>query len=154
MTQYPGYPPPLPQGYTLPARRPRRWVRVLLAFVIFFGGVTVGSAGTIIVAVHRIRYIIQHPQEAPQRLTAMLRRRLDLTPDQADQVEAIIAVRQRHLQEIRRENQPRVDAELEGLRHDIDGVLDPEQRDKWDTMFDDAITRWLPPPPPLSATQP
>jgi hypothetical protein len=151
MTYYPAYPPPLPGGYVLPARRPpRRWLRVLLSFVIFFGGVAVGSAGTIIVAVHRIRYVLHHPEEAPRRITAMIDRKLHLSDEQRVQIEHLIAIRQEHLQQMRRENQPRVEAELEGLKHDIDGVLDPVQQDKWDTMFDDAIERWLPPPPPAS----
>jgi hypothetical protein len=153
MSQYPGYPPPLPSGYVLPARRPRRWVRVLLSLVIFFGGVAVGSAGTIIVAVHRIQYVLHHPDEAPRRITAMLNRRLHLSPEQQIQIENLIAVRQHHLQDIRRESQPRVEAELQGLRHDIDGVLDSDQRDEWDAMFDGVISRWLPPPPPPAATE-
>jgi hypothetical protein len=125
---------------------------VLLALVIFFGGMVVGSAGTIVIAVHRIQHVLKHPEEAPRRLTAVLTRRLDLTSDQQVQVEAFITERQHHLQELRRENEPRIEAELEGLKHDIDGVLNPGQRDKWDDMFDDAIMRWLPPPPPPPAT--
>jgi hypothetical protein len=45
------------------------------------------------------------------------------------------------LQAIRRETQPRVAAELAGLREEIGQVLTPEQRAKWDGIFDEAIDR-------------
>jgi hypothetical protein len=154
MSQYPAYPPPLPPGFILPPRRPRRWVRVVLALVIFFGGMAVGSAATVAIAVHRIRYALHHPEEAPRRIADVLTRKLDLSPNQREEVIQLIAVRQEHLQAIRRQDQPAVQAELEGLRHDIDGVLDPEQREKWNDLFDDAIARWLPPPPPPPASGP
>jgi Spy/CpxP family protein refolding chaperone len=144
-------PPALPQTY--PAR-PRRWVRIFAALLIFFGGMVCGGGLAVIVAVRNIRHAIHHPEEVPGRITRYLTRRLDLTADQADQVERDIAECQMHLQAIRRENQPRVSAELLLLRQRVAQVLTPEQRSKWDDIFDDAIDRWMPPPPPPPSTQP
>jgi hypothetical protein len=129
-------------------------VRVILALVIFFGGMAVGSAATVAIAVHRIRYGLRHPEEAPARIAAVLTRRLDLSEDQREKVTELIAERQKHLQAIRRRDQPEVEAELQGLRQDIDGVLTPDQQAKWHDMFDDAIAFWLPPPPPPPASGP
>jgi len=145
--------PPLPM--TIPAR-PRRWVRVLVALLIFIGGMVCGGGLTIIGAVERIHHAIHHPEEVPGRITRYLTRRLDLSDDQSHQIEQIIREHQKNLQEIRRGVQPRVEAELELLRRDISRVLTPEQRDKWDDIFDDALDRWMPPPPPASppTTQP
>jgi hypothetical protein len=142
--------PPLPQS--IPTR-PRRWPRIVAALLIFFGGMVCGGGLTVIVAVRNIRHAIHHPEEVPARITRYLTRRLDLSPDQAEQIEGLIAQRQAHLQAIRRETQPRVAAELSGLREEIGQVLTPEQRAKWDDIFDDAVDRWMPPPPP-PATQP
>jgi len=146
--------PPLPM--TIPPR-PRRWVRILVALLIFVGGMVCGGGLTIIGAVERIHHAIHHPEEVPGRITHYLKRRLDLSDDQTQQVEQIIREHQKNLQEIRRGVQPRVEAELELLRQDISQVLTPEQRDKWDDIFDDAVDRWMPPPPPPASppsTQP
>ncbi len=132
--------------------RRRRWPRVVAAMLIFFSGMVCGGGLTVIVAVRNIRHAIHHPEEVPARLTRYLTRRLDLSSDQAEQVEGLIAQRQAHLQAIRRETQPRVAAELSALREEIGQVLTPDQRAKWDDIFDEAIDRWMPPPPP--ATQP
>jgi hypothetical protein len=111
-----------------------------------------GGGLTVIVAVHRIFYAVHHPNEVPARITKYLTRRLALSPDQSKQVEAIIAARQARLQAIRRDVQPRVEMELNGLRQEIGNVLTPDQRSRWDEIFDKAIDTWMPPPPP--ATQP
>ena len=142
-------PPNLP--VTLPPRR-RRGLRIFLALMIFIGGMVCGGGLTVIVAVHRIREAVHHPEEVPARLTRYLTRRLDLSADQSDQIENLIAGRQAHLQAIRRDVQPRVRMELNGLRQDIGDVLTPEQRSKWDDIFDEAVDRWMPPLPP--STQP
>ena len=145
--------PPLPT--TIPPR-PRRWVRVVAALLIFLGGMVCGGGLTVIVAVRNIRHAIHHPEEVPARITRYLTRRLDLTSDQAEQVEALIARRQANLQAIRRDAQPRVESELSALHAEIGQVLTPDQRAKWDDIFDEAVDRWMPPPPPPSdaSTQP
>jgi len=128
--------------------RPRRWPRIVAALLIFFGGMVCGAGLTVIVAVRNFHHTIHHPEEVPARLTRYLTRRLDLTSDQAEKVESLIARRQEDLQAIRREAQPRVAAELAALREEIGQVLTPDQREKWDDIFDEAIDRWMPPPPP------
>jgi hypothetical protein len=42
--------------------------------------------------------------------------------------------------------------ELSQLHNEITEVLTPDQRDKWDAIYDEALERWMPPPPPT--TQP
>lgn len=143
--------PPLP---TTLNPRPRRWLRVVAALLIFIGGMVCGGGLTVIVAVRDIRHAMRHPEEVPPRITRYLTHRLDLSPDQADQIERLIAEHQAHFQAIRRETQPRVSAELSELREQISEVLTPEQRAKWDDIFDEAVERWMPPPPPAPVTQP
>jgi hypothetical protein len=144
-------PPTLPT-VTIPPR-PRRWLRLFAALLIFFAGLVCGSGATVVVAVRNIQRYIHHPEEVPARITKYLKRRLDLSPGQADQIEAMIAKTQLHLQAIRRENQPRVQSELATLHDEVSQVLTENQRDKWDQIYDDALDRWMPPPPP-AATQP
>jgi len=143
-------PPSLPV-VTIPPR-PRRWLRFFAALLIFGAGLVCGSGATVFVAVRNIQRFIHHPEEVPPRITKFLTRKLDLSSQQADEIEPMIAETQKHLQEIRRENQPRVQRELATLHDQISQVLNDEQREKWDQVYDDALDRWMPPPPP--ATQP
>jgi hypothetical protein len=143
--------PPLPTT-TIPPR-PRRWLRLVAAFIIFIGGMVCGGGITVIVAVRNIHYYVHHPEAVPARITKYLARRLDLSTDQATAVEHLIAVHQQKLQAIRQEVHPRVAMELSSLRAEVSNVLTPDQRDKWDEIYDEAIDKWFP-PPPAPATQP
>lgn len=134
---------PSPTSASLPKPR-RRWLTLLLSLIIFIGGVVVGTGGTIAVAVHRIQYAIHHPEEAPRRITDRLRSKLSLDAQQADAVYAVVARRQANLQAIRREVQPRVEAELDGAVSEVEGVLRPEQAAKWRQMVRQIREQWLP----------
>ena len=142
MTQFSANPPPLP----VPPRR--RWTSWLLVLSIFIGGAACGAGLTIVIAIRGLQNAIQHPEEAPARISLRLARRLNLTPSQRIQVEQILARRQRRLQEIRREVQPRVERELADLESQISDVLTPDQKMRWTTMFANLRENWLPPPPP------
>jgi hypothetical protein len=135
-----------------PTPRRRRWKTWLLALLIFLAGGIVGgvlTAGAIFRSVHRA---IAHPEEAPQRITARLSRRLDLTDDQREKVHQIIASRQQSLLEIRRDVQPRVETQLEQLESEIAAVLNAKQQDEWRTMVNTFRNTWLPPVAPLPTT--
>ncbi|MGN6370642.1 MAG: hypothetical protein ACTHN5_20505 [Phycisphaerae bacterium] len=139
---------PANTGFSLPAppspRKPRRWLAAILIFFVFIAGLLCGTGLTIALAVHRLRYALHHPEEVPARLTAILDKRLHLSPEQRTKVESLIAQRQSHLQKIRREVQPQVQAELEGLHTDISALLTPDQQPKWDHVYTDAIHTWMP----------
>ncbi|HZZ42975.1 MAG TPA: hypothetical protein VFE58_08555 [Tepidisphaeraceae bacterium] len=141
MTSPTQFPPPLPP------RRKSRWKIYLLAFILFFGGVLCGTGLTIAVAVHRIRYAIQHPEEAPDRIVWLLRRKLDLTPVQTSTVREILEQHQVRLQAIRRQIYPQIHDEFESFHSDVAAKLDDRQKEKWDHLYRETIDNWLPPPP-------
>jgi hypothetical protein len=134
----------------LPARPRRRWPTILLAFLLLFGGAVIGGGVTLLVVVHRVQYAIHHPSEFPARATARLRRSLDLTDQQAQAVEGILRQRQAALQEIRRDVQPLVEAQLDELQKEVAAVLNKEQARKWNRLFDEKRRTWMPPLPPAS----
>ena len=132
----------------LPRPRRKRWVSALLALVIFGAGFIAGAGGAVIAILKRVQHHIQHPEEAPQRITGRLKRRLGLTDEQAARVKAIVSDQQQAIFAIRREAQPRFMAELDRTRSRIDDALDAEQKAKWGRMFDRLRQRWIPPLPP------
>ena len=132
--------PPLP--------RPRkRWVTVAVVLGIFALGMVVGGAATAMVVVHRIRYALHHPEELPPRLASQIRWKLSLSRDQEADVARIIGEHQKNLQALRREVQPRIEAELRSVESDVAKVLNDAQRRKWDAMFEGLMRDWVPPAP-------
>jgi len=119
--------------------------------VLFGSGVVVGGGVTVIVIVRHAQHMAQHPEEMPARATARLRRALDLTHEQADQVRGILTERQKSLMQIRTEVQPRVEAELDCVEAEISAVLTDDQRTQWHALFTRLRNKWL---PPLPTTQP
>lgn len=136
-----------------PSPKPRRrWRTWFLALVIFLGGGAVGAGLTAITIFHGIRHALMHPEEAPTRVAARLKRPLDLSPQQSEQIEAIVATRQKSLMRIRRQVQPEIEQELAGLESEIAGVLNPAQQQKWHVMVGRIRENWLPPIVGESAT--
>jgi hypothetical protein len=131
-----------------PGPRPRRlWQHILMASVIFLGGVACGAAVTCVVITRLVHHAIQHPEEATAHFTAHLTRRLNLTDEQSEQVRQIIERRQRALTEIRRDIQPRLHVELSALEEEINSVLNDAQRVEWRALAGKFRDRWLPPVP-------
>lgn len=122
----------------------RRWTVVALSLVVFLAGMASGAAVTVVYAVNRLQYAIHHPEVAPTRMAAHLARRLDLTNEQRDEIEQIIARRQAAIAVIRRQFQPQVVEQLELVRGEVDDVLDDVQRTRWNELFEQFKKRWLP----------
>ncbi|MBI4579270.1 MAG: hypothetical protein HY718_06180 [Planctomycetes bacterium] len=133
-------------------RRPRRRVlrTVLLSVVLLISGAAIGAGVTMLVLVRGVQFGIRHPELFPARATHRLRSFLDLTDEQARRVEAILTERQQQIQVIRREAQPRLEAQIEQIRDEIAAVLTPQQSGKWTRWLDDRRRVWLPPLPPAA----
>ncbi len=142
--------PGIPQTGTI---KLRRWRRPLTGLLIFACGLLLGATGTLLFVRYRILHAMQHPEEAPARITAHLRRKFDLTRKQAKQVREIVVHRQQALQVIRREVQPRVMAELDRAEQEIAGVLTPAQKADWHQWFKQMRSTWIPPLPPMGNPQ-
>ena len=145
--------PHSPQPFVLP-KRPRRWRAMLLSLVIFLAGAVVGSALTVIVVAHRIQHAIRHPEEAPARIAKDLKKRLVLSDDQQQHVQAILAERLADLQTLRIQLQPQINAQLDLAFRQISEVLTPEQAQKWRMISHDYGREWLSPAPFPPATRP
>jgi hypothetical protein len=127
--------------------RPRRWLRLALLLVIFFSGLVVGVGVTLLAVRQGMLYGIHHPEEMPVRVARRLRGPLNLSDQQAGEIESIIRQRQSHLQEIRRRFQPEVEAELEQVYEEIGKILDDAQRERWEQIYTHLRETWNPPLP-------
>jgi len=130
-----------------PKRRRRLWLSLFYAIIIFGSGFVVGGGVTLVTVRNAFLYYVHHPEEFPAQATARMKSRLDLTDDQAAKVEAILRQRQAALQEIRREVQPRVLAEVDQVEAEISEILTPEQRREFRERFQHLRETWTPPAP-------
>jgi hypothetical protein len=121
---------------------------VLAALSLFASGGVVGSAATVWGLRRAVLRGIHNPRQMPEVLAARLRSRLGLSAEQEARVREVLQHRQEALLGLRREVQPRLEAELDGVRAEIGAVLDDQQRRRWYERFDEMRGRWVPPVPP------
>ena len=130
------------------ARPRRRWIRTaLLALIIFVSGVLVGGGLTFKFITTGFKRFFQEPEALAESITHRMKKRLDLTDEQAVQVRRIILERNKALQSLRKEVQPKLEAEIERTRREVTAVLTPEQARKWEKRFRHFSKYWLPSPP-------
>ncbi|MBX7255589.1 MAG: hypothetical protein K1Y02_04425 [Candidatus Hydrogenedentes bacterium] len=122
-----------PPVHKTTVRRPRffHWPTLLLAFVVLICGIVIGAAGTTAIIGKRIVDAVQHPESNASRAANRLRRQLDLTDDQTQQVEKILAERTKAFGAIYRDNLPRIAQEFALTKQQIAEVLTPEQQQEW-----------------------
>jgi len=108
---------------------------LLLVFVLFVLGIALGSVGTYVVTT---RVLAARPQATPARnadYMAMFTRDLNLTPDQQNQIQAILNDTRAHYAALHQ----KLDPEYEEVRHQgrvrIRQVLTPEQLPKFEELL-------------------
>jgi Spy/CpxP family protein refolding chaperone len=130
------------------AKPRRRWLRtVLLATAIFVCGALVGGGVTFKIIASGYKRTFQEPAVLAEEITHRMKRRLDLTHDQVQQVRRIILEQQMAFQSLRKEFRPRLDDQIEKTRQELAVVLTPEQARKWEKRFARIQRFWLPPLP-------
>ncbi len=146
-----------------PVRTPRgvkcrRWRCAATLLAVFVCGVVVGSAATVYVINERFYLRSKEPASIPERLTRRLRREIDLTDPQAQQVQDILTRRMMQIMEIREQVRPQMEAQFQAVRHEVAQVLAGDQVQRWEQWFDDfrerRRKRWKSLAPPSSQQQP
>lgn len=134
--------------------RRRRWVSVLLAVLLLISGAIVGSTVTLLVIRNRVLHRLERPQGLAELAAARLKRHYGLSPEQTRAAQRVFRERQRNLQQIRRQVQPQIDRQLDGMRADIAEILGPADAPQWRAWFDGQRRHWLPPLPQSLPTEP
>lgn len=133
-----------------PRRRRRTWLMVVLGMVILLSGMVIGGGLTVFWLQKKLLYMIHHPEDAPATIAAHVQSKFDLSDEQAEKIEQILRTRQKVIQAIRREFQPKIMAELEVARDEVAAVMPPEKAREWQTYYDTMREAWVPPPPGAS----
>ena len=85
-------------------------------------------------------------------LVRALSRRLELTPEQQDQLQEILVDARREGEKLRQRLRPEVEAQMERTRQRIEAILTPEQQRRFERMHAEhrhwADRFFLEPPPP------
>ena len=109
---------------------------VLLVFVLFVLGIALGSVGTYVVT---LRVQAARPQATlahnPARTMAMYTRDLNLSPDQQNQIQAILNDTRSRYAELHEKLDPEYEQVRQQGRERIRQVLTPEQRPKFEDLL-------------------
>ena len=117
-------------------RAGRRWLRtILLGIVILLCGMIIGGALTLHFRWPRLLLARHSWARMPEHIVERMRRELDLTAEQQTQIERILAKHHGAMESIRTEVEPRVEAQLDSMRREIDAVLTAEQAARWSEHF-------------------
>lgn len=106
----------------------KRSTALAAVIALFLVGVLVGVLGTHVFYLRQVRQPGGMAALGSRYLAAELDRRLELTPEQRGEVDAILADAAREAGEIRREMTPRMLEILERAHRRIAAELSPEQR--------------------------
>lgn len=110
----------------------KRWTATALLALAFLLGMVVGGLGSELLHVKRMASWHHRSDEPPGfgLLAHRLERRLELSPEQARQVEEILDRARRDLWDMHREVRPRIHRRLAEARSEMEAVLTPEQREE------------------------
>jgi hypothetical protein len=125
-----------------PGRR-RLW-NVLLALLIFVSGIGVGSGLTVKFMTNAFKRSFQKPDALADQISNRMKRRLDLTDEQTEQVRRILAKNMAGFRALRAEFRPRLISQLEKTLDELESVLTPEQSRKMRRRFRFFLKFWVP----------
>src|SRR5436190_21468546 len=116
-----------------PSPASTRRTAILLVAVAFVAGALIGFAGGRVYSIYRL---LHHSPRRDFRdhILAHLDHELSLTPQQRDQIGSIMDRHHKRMQEITEGIRPLMHQELDNANHEIEAVLTPEQRKKYDAM--------------------
>lgn len=126
------------------ARSGIRLRSVLLGLLILVTGIAVGAGSTALI-IHRIVLnTVKHPELIPDKITERIKSKLDLTEDQAREINSIIKKRQKAIQAIRRHFQPKIEKELEETKEEIASRIPPDKAKQFRDRFEYLKRNWFP----------
>ena len=130
-----------------PAPKRRVWLILLLMVIVFVSGVVSGGGAALFVVRREVIALVQHPEAAAPKVADRIASKMGLDPSQRDRVEQIVRAHQVKLMAIRKDVQPRVEAELAQVEEEVAGAMDPKQQAAWRALCKELRQIWTPPMP-------
>ena len=109
------------------------WKVIIVLLGIFIAGAVTGGFVTLRVGRNKILNRPVPEEWAPRHLKR-LAERLDLTPDQQEQIRPIVRRNMEQLNRVRNQSMLETQTTVEGMQREISGKLTPEQRIKFEQM--------------------
>ncbi len=106
-------------------------IAIIVISVTFVAGVAVGVFGAFVM--HR-RGGDRIPRFASHAMVNRLDRKLDLTDEQREKITVIVERHHQRINSMWRQVRPQVEQELKQANAEIESVLTPEQREKFEKM--------------------
>ena len=116
-----------------PASSTRR-TAVLLVAVAFVAGALIGFAGGRVYSIYHLLHRGPRSEFVRDRILGHLDRELSLTPQQREQIGGIMDRHHKRMQELTESIRPQMHQELDSANREIEAVLTPEQRKKYEAM--------------------
>jgi len=113
---------------TASLHRTHRWRMAIAGLVILVAGVTLGIAGTLLVVKPTRRRPPLPPGMAAKLTLRRMQDELNLTPEQVDQIDAILREHFETLEKLREAARPKINEVFEAMKTGIDAVLTEQQR--------------------------
>ncbi len=113
-----------------------------MATLFLLCGAVIGSSVTYYFVFEPPRFGPPAPGEMPSKIVKMLKSELDLSPEQAREIEAIFHRGEKEMDLIRTKLAPEMDAQREKLENDVAALLRPEQVEKWRDKCNDMKKRY------------
>lgn len=120
--------------------RPRTSRQVAAFVIVFFSGMVVGWAVTLVTLPARPG----SPDDLTQQVLPWLKSQLALNSQQSEKIERILQERHQALQEIRSQTGEAVRLEFDRLEAQVSEVLSEDQQPRWQQMLTQLRKRWLP----------
>jgi Spy/CpxP family protein refolding chaperone len=106
-------------------KNPKVWLALAL---VFFAGFAAGVVTTRTIVRETVRSVMQRPAVLQGKIERDLNRHLNLNPQQRVHVREVLRESRERLREVRRDFQPRLRSVVVEARQEIQSVLTPEQR--------------------------
>ena len=137
----------MPANTDMPAPR-RTWRTFAAGLIILLSGVVIGMGLGFRGARLRDPLTQLEPSAVPGRFANLMKLQLGLSSAQRDQLQGIFEKKMVEINGVRAKFYPELEPVFEDLRKQVDGVLSPEQAQRWDEKFRELRERWRPKTPP------
>jgi|GEM_PF-3057285 len=130
-----------------PPGRKHSMKQYFLGIVILLCGMVIGAGLMSFVLWNSLQKPMRLYDRMPDRIVEDMKTHIDLTEEQAEQIQEVF---RRHLavfDSVRQEVEPKINNEISLMENEIRDILTKEQQERWEDRYMKFRRRWFPGPP-------